>query len=182
MGGWIWIQTHLSLTSESALLTITHTNISLKKGTHYSLFIIHYSLNIIYRAFNSYYCHEDGAMPTLVMTKLRSRCGLMRSRSHDQGLAEIRLGLLALNLSKAFPTTSGCTGHSLKAPQPPPQAVQVIASRPLSGGGESCPVLGSFWQALHGPYRWTLGSEDETLTLGWAYNTGSHGFTACTLC
>lgn len=58
-------------------------------------------------------------MPALVMTKLRSGCGLMRSRSHAQGLAEIRfrLGLLALNLSKAFPTTSGCKGHSLKAPQ-----------------------------------------------------------------
>lgn len=36
-----------------------------------------------------------------------------------------RLGLLALNLSKAFPP------------------VHVIVSRPLSGGVESCPVPGS---------------------------------------
>ena len=92
----------------------------------------HCSFNIIYRAFNSYYCHEEGAMPSLVTTELRSGHKLTLSRSHGQGLAETRFGLWlpALNLR----------------PFLLPQAVQAIVSTSWTfRRGE---VMSSTWKFL----------------------------------
>lgn len=78
----------------------------------------------------SYCHHEEGAVPTLVMTKLRSGSGLMGSRSRGQELADTRFGLWLLALDLRLFLSS--------------QAIQAIVSRsrPL-GGGEPCLVLRS---------------------------------------
>lgn len=75
----------------------------------------HCSFNVICRAFNSYYCREEGALPSL-MTDLRSGSRLTLSRSYGRDQIWI---LASYSKSKTLSATSGCAVYSLKglAPQ-----------------------------------------------------------------